>query len=69
MSKRIEISLVEVPNEEEWRKKITEILSEGIYAYLKNQGLLRENSTRSEKIKLLLEKTKKISNYDDDKPT
>ena len=65
MPKKIEISYVEAPNEKERIEKITEILSEGVYAYLKKQGLLRKDASQSEKTKLLLEKTRLITEHNE----
>jgi len=65
MSKKIEVSYVEAPNEKERIEKITEILSEGVYAYLKKQGLLRKDTSQSEKTKLLLEKTRLITEHNE----
>lgn len=60
MNCKIEISYSEVENENERQKKIIDILSEGVYAYLKKSGLLKEDSKQTEKIKKVLEETQKI---------
>jgi len=60
MDYKIEISYSEVENEQERQKKIIDILSEGVYAYLKKSGLLKEDSKQTEKIKKVLEKTQEI---------
>jgi len=65
MPKKIEVSYVEAPNEKERIEKITEILSEGVYTYLKKQGLLRKDTSQSEKTKLLLEKTRLITEHNE----
>jgi len=66
MDKKITVTFTESKNETERIQKITEILSEGVYACLKKQGLLRENPGRSAKIKLILEKTKPIITHEDE---
>jgi hypothetical protein len=40
--------------------RIAEILAEGVYSYLKENGLLKEDFKKSQKIQELLEKTKRI---------
>jgi len=66
MPRKIEISYVESPNEKERIEKITEIISEAVYTYLKKQGLLREDPNKSEKLKSLLKEIKEISNNDEE---
>lgn len=58
MFKRVEFAYTEATEEKERLKRIAEILSEGVYAYLKKSGLLREDLDRTEMIKRLLEETK-----------
>lgn len=65
MREKIEFSYQEVSGENERRSKITEILSQGVYAYLKKKGLLKDSPGRSQKIKLLLEKAKQISHHEE----
>lgn len=60
--KQIEFSYIEVPNEKERIEKITDILSEGVYTYLKEQGLLRKDPDRERKVKKLLEEAREICN-------
>lgn|GEM_PF-1678246 len=62
MFKKVEVSYTERTDDKERLKRITEILAEGVYAYLKKNGLLREDIERTEKIKRLLEKAKEIGN-------
>ncbi len=63
MFKKIEISYTQATEEKERLKRITEILSEGVYAYLKKNGLLKEDSERTESIKRLLEKTTEVDTH------
>lgn len=62
MFKKVEVSYTERADDGERLKRITEILAEGIYAYLKTSGLLREDIERTERIKRLLEKAKEVGN-------
>ena len=57
MFKNVETSYRKVAEEKQRLKRISEILSEGVYSYLKKKGLLRDDSGRTEKIKTLMEKT------------
>jgi predicted RNA-binding protein with EMAP domain len=60
--KKVEVSYTERTDDGEKLKRITEILAEGVYAYLKTSGLLREDIQRTEKMKRLLEKVKEVGN-------
>jgi len=60
--KKVEVSYTERADDGERLKRITEILAEGVYAYLKTSGLLREDIERTERIKRLLEKAKEVGN-------
>lgn len=62
MFKKVEVSYTERADDGERLKRITEILAEGVYAYLKMSGLLREDIERTERIKRLLEKAKEVGN-------
>ena len=62
MFKKVEVSYTERADNGERLKRITEILAEGIYTYLKTSGLLREDIERTERIKRLLEKAKEVGN-------
>lgn len=55
--------LIIQPNSDKARqKRITEILAEGVYAYLKTSGLLKEDMERTEKIKRVVGEAKKAGN-------
>jgi len=60
--KKVEVSYTERADDGERLKRITEILAEGVYAYLKTSGLLREDIERTKRIKRLLEKAKEVGN-------
>ncbi len=62
MFKKVEVSYTEKADDRERQKRITEILAEGVYVYLKKNGLLREDIERAERIKKLLEKAKGVGN-------
>ena len=62
MFKKVEVSYTERADDKERLKRITEILTEGVYAYLKKSGHLREDIERTERIKSLLEKAKDVGN-------
>jgi len=57
---KIEISYLQVNKEKDRLNKISEILSEGVYKYLKERGLLRENLEQKVKIKKLLDGLKNV---------
>ena len=44
--------------------RIVEIIADGVYSQLKNSGLLSENSSRSDKIRQIKEKTKGIEDLE-----
>jgi len=58
VSKQVEISYISVVDEKERQKKLSEILTEGFYSYLKEKGLLKKDLKKELKIKELLEKAK-----------
>lgn len=58
MSKQVEVSYVSVVDEKERQVKLAEILTEGVYSYLKGNGLLKKDFKKEQKIQELLEKTK-----------
>jgi protein involved in temperature-dependent protein secretion len=60
--KKVEVSYTERADDGERLKRITEILAEGVYGYLKTSGLLREDIERTERIKRLVEKAKEVGN-------
>lgn len=56
MFKTIEVLCTEVKDDKERLSKITEILAEGVYAYLKTNGYLKEDTELSEMRRLVEEK-------------
>ncbi|GAG67726.1 unnamed protein product [marine sediment metagenome] len=57
---KIEITYLQVNKEKDRLNKISEILSEGVYKYLKEKGLLKENLEQKVKIKKLLDGLKNV---------
>ena len=57
---KIEISYIPIDDEAEWNEAFIDILSDGLYEYLKNQGLLKEHPERKKKADALLEETKAL---------
>lgn len=60
MSKRIEVSYVAIIDEKERQVRLAEIITEGVYSYLKGSGLLKKDFEKCEKIEEVLEKTKGV---------
>ena len=58
MRKKIEISYIPIENKAKWDEAFIDILSDGLYSYLKDQGLLKERPERKKRVEALLEKTK-----------
>lgn len=64
MFKKIEVSCIEKTENGENLKKITEILADGVYEYLKKNGYLREDTERAARIRTVLERAKEAGNKD-----
>lgn len=62
MFEKIEITYKEVKEEKERLNRIAEILSEGVYGYLKKSGYLKYDAGRANKINNLLKKVEKLGN-------
>ena len=58
---KIEISYIPIDDEAKWNEAFIDILSDGLYEYLKDQGLLREHPERKKKVEALLEETKALT--------
>ena len=58
MKKKIEISHIPIKDKARWDETFIDILSDGLYEYLKNQGLLKEHPERKKQVEALLERTK-----------
>lgn len=62
MPLKVEIEFIEVADETERIKKVSRILSAGVYAYLKTEGLLRINPQRGETVRKAIDKAREIIN-------
>ena len=60
MFNKVDTTYTTIADEKERLKRISEILSEGIYAYIRKKGLLREDLKRTDKINRLLSKIKEV---------
>jgi hypothetical protein len=58
MKKNIEISYIPIKDKARWDEAFIDILSDGLYEYLKDQGLLKEHPERKKRVKALLDRTK-----------
>ena len=58
MKKKIEISYIPIKDNARWNEAFIDILSDGLYEYLKDQGLLKEHPERKKRVEALLDKTK-----------
>ena len=54
MSKTIKIQYTAVLDEKDRQEKLIEILTEGIYDFLREEGLLRKDSAKEQKVTELL---------------
>ena len=54
MSKTIEVQYTGVLDEKDRQEKLIEILAEGVFSYLKEEGLLKKDAAKNEKILRLL---------------
>ncbi|MBF0511799.1 MAG: hypothetical protein HQL13_05655 [Candidatus Omnitrophica bacterium] len=64
MTLNVEIEFIEVPDESEQIKKFAGILAKGVYAYLKEQGLLRVTHQQKEKVQQAINKAQEIISRD-----
>ena len=64
MALKVEFEYIEDPNEDERIRKVSGILAQGIYAYLKNKGLLRVDPKRKEKTQEAIDKAREITRRD-----
>ena len=58
MKKKIEISYIPIKDKARWDEAFIDILSDGLYEYLKDKGLLKEDPERKKRVETLLDKTK-----------
>ena len=61
MRKKIEISYIPIKDKALREEAFIDILSDGLYAYLKDQGFLKERPERKKQVEALLEKTKPLA--------
>ncbi|MEI8349815.1 MAG: hypothetical protein WCI77_06655 [Candidatus Omnitrophota bacterium] len=64
MALKVEVEYVESPDEAERIRKVAKILAEGVYAYLKKEGLLRVDPKRHEKVRQAIDNAREIANRD-----
>ena len=62
MALKVELEYLETPNETERIRKIAKILAQGVYTYLKDEGLLRIDPNRKEKVRKAMDKAREIIN-------
>ena len=58
---KIELEYIEHPNEGERIQKISKILSQGLYSYLRNKGLLRHDPKRKEKAQEAIDAARRLT--------
>lgn len=46
----------------QWQRALARLLSTGLFHYLKEEGLLRQDTERQEQISRLLQETRKLAN-------
>ena len=61
MVKEIDITYIPIDDEAKWNEAFIDILSDGLYEYLKDQGLLKECPERKKKVEALLEETRALT--------
>jgi len=60
MNIKVAISFTEPENIEAQKEKITDILADGLYAYLKKSGHLKKDRTLTQKVERVLAESRKI---------
>ncbi|MFH0926823.1 MAG: hypothetical protein V1872_14530 [bacterium] len=66
MFKDVEVTFTEVEGEKERMSRIAQILTEGVYSYLKKGGYLKEDISQKERIKNLLDNVREVIDRDED---
>lgn len=61
MAEKINITYIPIEDKAKWNEAFIDILSDGLYEYLKDQGLLKECPERKKKVEALLEETKALT--------
>lgn len=64
MALKVEVEYVESPDDADRIKKVAKILAEGVYTYLKKEGLLRIDPKRHEKVRQAIDNAREIANRD-----
>jgi len=64
MALKMEVEYIEVADEEERIQKVAKILAQGVYSYLKKEGLLRIDPNRKEKVREAMDKARELINRD-----
>jgi hypothetical protein len=64
MALKVEVEYIKTPDEPERMKKVAKILADGVYAYLKKEGLLKIHPQRKEKVREAMDKAREIINKD-----
>ena len=65
MALKIDVEYIESPDDGERMKSFNKIIAEGVYEYLKLEGLLRFDPKRQEKITEAINKAREIMNKGD----
>jgi len=58
LAREIEITYITGSESGENNERILEILSDGVYTYLRDNGLLKDELNQADEVKTILEKTK-----------
>lgn len=61
MAKKIDITYIPIEDKALWEESFIDIISNGLYEYLKDHGLLKECPERKKKAEALLEETKPLT--------
>ena len=64
MPLKVEIEYIEDPDDAGRLRDVAKILSEGVYVYLKKEGLLRLDPKRAQKVREILDYAREIINKD-----
>jgi hypothetical protein len=64
MALKVEFEYIESPDDTDRIKKVAKILAEGVYVYLKKEGLLRVDPKRREKVQQAIDNAREIANRD-----
>jgi len=62
MALKVEVEYVDAPDQDKRIQKVAKILAEGVYSYLKKEGVLRIDPKRKEKVREAMDKAREIIN-------